>query len=133
MLLWHNKEWLKKWKSLTNINMKKSLVILGITVGSMFNYSCTTDEADEATTGDCGTENYTYNDNVAAVITAKCASCHSPGGQSPALSTYAEVEASLQRVKARAVIDKTMPPSSPLSDEEIKKISCWIDNGNPEN
>lgn len=113
--------------------MKKSLVILGITVGSMFNYSCTTDEADEATTGDCGTENYTYNDNVAAVITAKCASCHSPGGQSPALSTYAEVEASLQRVKARAVIDKTMPPSSPLSDEEIKKISCWIDNGNPEN
>ena len=113
--------------------MKKNLLILGIAFGSVFMQSCTQGEANENTTGDCGTENYTYDDNVASIITSKCASCHAHGGQSSALTTYAEVEASLQRVKARAVTDKTMPPSSPLSDNEIQKISCWIDNGNPEN
>lgn len=111
--------------------MKSSLIISIIIVGSLVISSCTYDETTENTTGDCDT-NYTYEAHVVSLITSECVSCHSAGGQPPMLTTYVEVEASLQAVKNEVVIEKTMPPSG-LTADEIKIISCWIDQGNPEN
>ncbi len=111
--------------------MKSSLIISGIIVWSLIISSCTYDETTENTTSDCDT-NYTYEAHVVSLITTECVSCHSAGGNDPILTTYAEVEASLQAVKNEVVIDKSMPPSG-LTADEIKIISCWIDQGNPEN
>lgn len=97
--------------------------------GSSVLISCTQDKVTEDAPDPCN-EDYTYSDDIEAIIMNNCATsgCHN-GAQSPALNSYSAVEAKKDRVKARAVDLKTMPPSGPLSDAEIQKISCWIEQG----
>lgn len=91
--------------------------------------SCTQDEVTETAASDCN-ENFTYDNDVQPIIMNNCATsgCHD-GTQPPLLTNFTLVEASKSRVKARAIDLKTMPPSGPLTDSEIQKISCWIEQG----
>ncbi|MEM1215887.1 MAG: T9SS type A sorting domain-containing protein [Bacteroidota bacterium] len=88
-------------------------------------------------------QNITYADDIAEIIYAKCASCHRAGEIGPmALSNYEQVQAwggMIQYVTS----NKIMPPWQPdptystfrgesyLTDEEIAKISEWVDDGMP--
>ncbi len=112
--------------------MKKFKLILGSITFSVLLIACAKDEVTETTVDACGDENYTYDDNVASIINENCTACHTTGGTFPSLTTFSEVEANLSRVKARAITDKTMPPSEALSDEDIKILNCWIEQGNQE-
>lgn len=78
--------------------------------------------------GDTGVS---WSAEVQSIITTNCAvsGCHN-GSQSPNLSTLSGVQTNQQNVKSRTA-NKSMPPSgrTALSDEQIKKIGCWVDDG----
>ena len=84
----------------------------------------------------CDTLNATYA-KVNSIMTTKCSTsrCHSTtaakGGT--ILETYDQIKATTDRIKQRAIIEKTMPPSAPLSTNDIAVLQCWFDSGMPNN
>lgn len=81
--------------------------------------------------GGCDTTNVTYSGVVKGIMDARCAvsGCHVSGAQTPDLSTYTGVKNNIDRVKVRALQEKTMPAASPLGDCDISKINTWINAG----
>lgn len=86
---------------------------------------------------DCSTVPAKYSDNVSPIITGKCATatCHDPATASGGLvlQNYSQVNDALNRIKARVTVEKTMPPTGPLSPTEINILKCWIESGAPNN
>lgn len=85
---------------------------------------------------DCTTVNARFAANVQPLINAKCATsgCHdgtASGGL--ILQNHAQISGVKERVNARVVVEKTMPPSGPLQPAEINTIKCWIESGAPNN
>ena len=110
-------------KHLLNLSLALSVVLIA---------ACTKDEVTEDQPNkDCLTA-YTYDADISMIINDNCVSCHS-GVQPPRLTNYSEVINSIERVKARAITEKTMPESKPLSDSDIEKLNCWINQNTPEN
>lgn len=84
---------------------------------------------------DCDTTSLTYNGKIKAIINQNCAyaGCHL-NGQSPDLSNYDNVVASIERVKIRAIDQRSMPPSNASSTPnncEISLLKTWIEKGAP--
>lgn len=112
--------------------MKRIFGILALSALTMM--SCDGDpdgeeSTDSNTDNSCGT--YTYDGEVKDIITAQCLGCHD-NSQSPNLTNYAEVKAQIDRIKARAVDQKTMPPSGSLSASQLEILECWIEDDGPE-
>lgn len=77
----------------------------------------------------------TYALTIAPMLTTNCNNCHMPGGNSPDLTTYANVFANKDKVKARAV-DGTptpMPSAGLMSLDNRNKLAAWIAAGAPNN
>ncbi len=78
--------------------------------------------------GDTG---ISWSAEVQTIINTNCAvsGCHN-GNQAPNLSTLAGVQNNKESVKSRTSA-KTMPPGNrtPLTNDQIKKIACWVDDG----
>lgn len=78
--------------------------------------------------GDTGVS---WNNEIKSIINSNCAlsGCHN-GSQFPNLSSLTGVQDNKASIKARTT-SKSMPPSgrTGLSDEQIKKIACWVDDG----
>jgi hypothetical protein len=85
----------------------------------------------------------TFTKDVAKIIYNKCTNCHRPGEVGPfPLMNYTDAKLRAQGIKL-ATKSKFMPPWKPdptfsrhlgenfLTDEEIKKISDWVDGGAP--
>jgi hypothetical protein len=111
-------------------------IILMACTASVLLSSCYYDVEDELYPGtSCDLSNVTYSGAVAPLMATDCAvpGCHVSGGTSPDLSTYAGVSANSTAVKQRAVTDKNMPPSGPLSSCDQQKLQAWIDAGAPNN
>lgn len=70
-----------------------------------------------------------YQTSIKSIIEANCATsgCHS-GAQSPNFTSFANIQANAEKIKARTVA-KTMPPSGGLTDQQINLIKCWVDDG----
>jgi uncharacterized membrane protein len=89
----------------------------------------------DTTPFDCTAVNATFANDVQPIIQAKCAGCHS--GASPdagvSLSNYSQISSNKTGVRQTAIVNKSMPPSGPLSNDEMTKIQCWIDAGAPNN
>ena len=110
-------------KHLLNLSLALSVVLIA---------ACTKDAVtEEVPDEECATV-YTYDADISTIINNNCVSCHS-GVQPPRLTNYSEVINSIERVKARAITEKTMPESKPLSDSDIEKLNCWINQNSPEN
>lgn len=76
----------------------------------------------------------TYTVNVRPIIVEGC-TCHQPGGimhSTVPLDTYANVFARKERVKARAGVEGTMPPTGPLPQGSRQTIIAWVEGGAPE-
>jgi hypothetical protein len=73
----------------------------------------------------------TYSTKIQVLISGSCAisGCHTANGQSPNLSDYTNLKNNIERVKARAVQEKSMPPSSALSSCDVSALQQWIDKG----
>jgi len=87
-------------------------------------------------TAACDTTNtVTYEADVKAIINTNCISCHSAGGGTqPYLDNYQNLAAyspeQLLAVLAPNAV-KPMPPSSPLSQSDIDKITQWVKGCRP--
>ena len=68
---------------------------------------------------------------VRALITARCQSCHNTTQAQGNVNWELDcnIVANKARIKARAVDENSMPPGSPLSEAEKKKITDWIAAG----
>ena len=72
-----------------------------------------------------------YALRVAPIIAGNCAisGCHVSNGQTPNLSTYAGVSSNIDRIRQRAIVEKTMPPTGPLTPCDQQALQQWIDAG----
>ena len=79
----------------------------------------------------------TYSSDIMPIINTNCLSsgCHNTGSVNGDFTTYAGLKkvTSSGALENRVIINQTMPPSKPLSPEDMKKIKCWIDSGSPNN
>lgn len=79
----------------------------------------------------CNLSDIAYSTKIKSIITQNCArsGCHVAGAQQPDLSDYNKLSANLSRVNERAVISKTMPPTSPMEKCDIEALKAWIAAG----
>lgn len=117
--------------------MKKRTTVPGLIVLVLFT-GCYYDKEELLYPGgvmDCNTVNAAYVD-VQPIIAAKCATagCHNSASAAggTVLETYAQIKASAGRINQRTIVEKTMPPGSPLSSGEIAILKCWISSGAPQ-
>lgn len=84
----------------------------------------------------CNTINAHFTD-VKPIIQAKCATtgCHNAASAAgnTVLETYDQISSKAARINQRALIDRTMPPSPPLTTTDIGILKCWINSGAPNN
>ncbi|MBM3287056.1 MAG: hypothetical protein FJY88_06860 [Candidatus Eisenbacteria bacterium] len=76
----------------------------------------------------------TYTADIQPILQSGC-SCHYPGGQmygGAPLDTYQRAFNLRSRVKARAGVERTMPPAGPLPQTQQNTIIAWVDAGAPE-
>lgn len=102
--------------------------------------SCAYDKEDLLYPGaafDCNLSPSKFNTDIKPIMLASCATagCHNVADAAAGvvLETYDQVNAFADRINQRAVVEKTMPVAGPLSNTEIDKISCWINQGTPNN
>ena len=71
----------------------------------------------------------TYTSYVKTVVDNNCVSCH--GGY----STYTGLSSitSSGQFEQFVLVKQSMPQSGSLTQDELNKLQCWVDNGFPEN
>ena len=76
----------------------------------------------------CDGSSPTYESFVAGLIASKCASCHD-------YSTYTKLSVVLNNGKFRSEVleQQTMPQGNNLSESDLNKLQCWVENNYPEN
>lgn len=114
---------------------KKYLFAIGL--HSLILSSCYYDNREELYPVDptaCNTTSLTYDVEIKPIFSSSCAvsGCHVAGSQLPTLETYSQVFANLDRIEARALIEKSMPPSGPLGQCSSDQLIQWIADGAPE-
>lgn len=86
---------------------------------------------------DCSTVTAKFSTDVNPVILNKCsyAGCHDAATRAgnAVLLNYTQISSYAAQINQRCVIDKNMPPGSPLTATELAAIKCWIDSGAPNN
>lgn len=76
-----------------------------------------------------------YAAKISPIIQAKCSTpgCHAFGGGGPEFKTYADLKAKVDngRLEDRVFVRKDMPPSGhpQLTEDELKSLRCWLNNG----
>jgi hypothetical protein len=73
-----------------------------------------------------------YKSNIAPLIIANCATsaCHTTGFSAGDFTSHTGVLTKVNNGSMRKrTLDGTMPPNSKISDDQIRMIVCWIDNG----
>ena len=75
----------------------------------------------------------TFEEHISPIITNNCAlaECHG-GSQQPDFREFSNIQANAEKIRSRTQ-DKSMPMTGSLTDEEIRKIGCWVDDGAPDN
>jgi len=71
-----------------------------------------------------------FKTDVSPIISTNCSSCHSQN-QTPNLSSYSTISASGELVVG--AINSDMPPGGKLTAQQIALITCWVNNGAPNN
>jgi hypothetical protein len=105
-------------------------------VGIVLFASCSKDENDPggSTSDDCSTVDITYDSGIKAIIDGNCAisTCHGGDPSIPNFTNYDNIFANRSAIQSR-VVAKTMPPAGrpALAQDNINKISCWVQNGAP--
>lgn len=71
-----------------------------------------------------------FKTDVSPVIASYCGNCHA-GNRSPNLTTYTEISAAGNAVVG--AINSNMPPGTKLTATQIALITCWVNDGAPNN
>ena len=104
--------------------------------------SCEKDQDDALASFDCSDTSPTYNNDIAPLLNSLCATsnCHSSSAQSGGIDLSNFMAAQSESFNARflGAINhlssyEPMPKDGgKLDDEDIKLLTCWVDNGSPE-
>lgn len=85
------------------------------------------------TTPTTETKKVTYTSDVKTIVTSNCIGCHGAGGNSPTLSTYAQVKNAADTGKMLCAIQangcRTMPTSGKMPQATIDVILLWVNQG----
>jgi len=112
--------------------MKKNLI--AIFVGQLLMIGCTSDNLEQYYgVPECNEVSASFQDDILPIISTHCAipNCHADGTAQPTFETYQQIESRASLIKQRTS-NGTMPPASSgisLTANEVKKISCWVNNG----
>lgn len=113
---------------------KKSHLLLFI-IGILLLPGCKKEDA--LNNVDCSKVSSSYSSNIKPIISSNCTSsgCHNANSNNGDFTTYEGLKAKADNgtLNTRVVEQKNMPPSQPLSLDDLKKIKCWIDSGAPNN
>tara|TARA_B110000046_G_scaffold57567_1_gene64248 strand:+ start:6408 stop:6773 length:366 start_codon:yes stop_codon:yes gene_type:complete len=74
----------------------------------------------------------TFADDIQPFITGSCAngaSCHNADATNPVLETYDQIVSNIEGIERRAINEKTMPQSGPANQDQLDKLSKWIEDG----
>jgi hypothetical protein len=110
--------------------MKKIIVLSAIL--AMGWTSCTFEKGEAPSLG-CSIMSYTTD--IQPIIMAKCATagCHIAGASQGDFTVFTEFKAKADGglVKNRVFVTKDMPPagSPPLTEDELRKLNCWLEQG----
>lgn len=122
------------------------LVIICLVIFSFTGFqSCLKEKAKQPDV--CGTKIYSFQTDILPILTTHCAvsNCHVPSGLAPYVATdYAALEpyAADGRLMNAIThtgpypmprIDALLPDATKLHDTLINKISCWVQQGYPNN
>lgn len=117
--------------------MKK--IVTGLSLAMFILQGCYYDKEELLYPGsvvDCSSVSAKYTD-VQPIINTKCATagCHTTAAAAGgiALETYDQVRTMSVRINQRVIVERTMPPASPLPTNEIAILKCWINSGVPNN
>ncbi len=114
--------------------MKKVIIaFIGI---SIFLVSCTSDKEQPLSVG-CSSTIYFATD-VKPIIDAACVGCHFAGAAAGGdFAVYSEIKGKVDNgsFKNRVFVLKDMPSagSTPLTEGELGKLNCWLEQGAPNN
>jgi len=84
-------------------------------------------------TNTCGPVPATFSGEIKALFANNCAlsGCHdhatAMGGH--VFDNYTEIKNNIDRVRQRAIVERSMPATGPLNDSNYNKLKCWIDRG----
>ena len=112
--------------------MKKLLLPFGILLATAC--SKTTGTSKSFSASDC-TSTISYKSDIAPMMNSYCTSCHQPGNAKGGydLSTYSGVTSNTSKVLASMLHNsgaKPMPEdANQLSDDLLKKMYCWVNQG----
>ncbi len=85
----------------------------------------------------CGSAPVSFATDVHVIFQTSCAKggCHnaSSAAGGVVLETYDQIVSKIERIQQRALVEKSMPPTGPLSTQQINTIECWINSGAPAN
>lgn len=105
--------------------MKKNILILFALMLAISSCTKTSDE--------CGTVEYTYNQDVKSIIDKNCSTsgCHEQGASIGDMSNFNSLETYLKNGKfnIHVFVKKDMPKMKVLSDEDKQILNCWYDSG----
>ncbi len=86
---------------------------------------------------DCSKIKSSYSVNIKPIINAHCISsgCHNTNSTNGDFTDYNGLKAQADNgsLNNRVVQQKNMPPSQPLSLDDLTKIKCWTNSGAPNN
>jgi uncharacterized membrane protein len=87
----------------------------------------------------CDKNPSTYNAVIKPIIDQKCSGpyCHHDGSYFGDLTSFVGLKEKIDKGTFKTMVydNKIMPPSSfdQLTEDEYKKIKCWLDDGAPQN
>jgi len=82
----------------------------------------------------CDTTDVTFSNSIQPIINSSCATtgCHVSGGNgSGDFTNFSGIQAKINNgsFENRVLVQKDMPPGTPLSDCDLQLIQAWLDAG----
>jgi len=112
---------------------KKVMMIMAVTALVVFNGCSYNKEQAIPNANTCGSVPATFSSDIKVLIANNCAlsGCHNlasaSGGQ--VFENYTQVKNSIDRIRQRAIVERSMPATGPLNATDYDKLKCWIDRG----
>jgi hypothetical protein len=86
-------------------------------------------------TPECDGSTPTYDADISLIIQQSCTPCHASGGSNDNYMTYSNMSSIISNGKfeKEVLTQQSMPQNSSLTEAQLNKIKCWVENGYPEN
>ena len=100
-------------------------------------FSCSKDE-EKTTALVCDGSNLTYNSGISSIINSNCnaSNCHNAGSPHGGFVSYVGLQSVISSgvFNTRVLVIQDMPQGSAiLTQNQLSKLKCWVDNDCPEN